>query len=524
MKRSLIKTPGLIDIFGLCILSSLAWFSPNFFGDPGVGWHLASGRWMFENLSIPYSDPFLFTTQGKAWIHNQWLSDVIFWFVYSFGDFPLIHVFALSICALPIVIIFSSLFKTQGISSIRAFFILCICILAASVQWFFRPVIWTLMFVVLLYAKLYRIFVAPSELCFKKFFWVPLMFVLWANMHPGFVVGLFVLFIALCCGFVNEYIWSGNFRKESFFGYTKSLLLVFLLSILATLINPYGIYLHSSILGLVTNSYFMKLNLEWLPPYFSTGEFWEFYVVSLVFLLMVLFGAWKKLTLFELVLAIVFMILYGMHRRYGSFYGFFLFVPLAKSLDIISEINFSWLPKSFNYFITRLYFASSKIVEYQNKSSSYFWTMLAVIVLFLYTLLFKQLPFSRASYLSFPVNYPVQAVKIIKSSEPRTLGTGRIFTSPDWGGFISWSFYRERRGFIDDRNELNGEQKYKDFFNISNAEKNWQELINYYAFEWILINTRFPVTAKLRDSNEWRLYYEQLSGEENRGLVVFRRR
>ena len=49
-------------------------------------WHLASGRWMVENWSIPSQDVLSFTVPGHDWINLQWLFDLLMYAVYQVGE------------------------------------------------------------------------------------------------------------------------------------------------------------------------------------------------------------------------------------------------------------------------------------------------------------------------------------------------------------------------------------------------------------------------------------------------------
>ena len=44
--------------------------------DPDTWWHLASGRLIAENGSVPATDPFSYTAAGAPWINRQWLFDL----------------------------------------------------------------------------------------------------------------------------------------------------------------------------------------------------------------------------------------------------------------------------------------------------------------------------------------------------------------------------------------------------------------------------------------------------------------
>jgi len=53
--------------------------------DLDIWLHLASGRYILENLSIPNADIFSATVFGKPWINHEWLFQICLYSVYALG-------------------------------------------------------------------------------------------------------------------------------------------------------------------------------------------------------------------------------------------------------------------------------------------------------------------------------------------------------------------------------------------------------------------------------------------------------
>ncbi len=51
--------------------------------DPDAWWHLATGRWIAQNGSIPTTDPFSFLAQGEPWTYVNWPPDLFYYLAYS---------------------------------------------------------------------------------------------------------------------------------------------------------------------------------------------------------------------------------------------------------------------------------------------------------------------------------------------------------------------------------------------------------------------------------------------------------
>src|SRR4029079_8064740 len=64
--------------------------------DGDFWWHLKTGQYIVQNHVIPTVDFYSFTNFGKPWDAREWLSQVIFFLIYSrFGFNALIVIFAI---------------------------------------------------------------------------------------------------------------------------------------------------------------------------------------------------------------------------------------------------------------------------------------------------------------------------------------------------------------------------------------------------------------------------------------------
>src|SRR3569832_1875088 len=62
--------------------------------DGDFWWHLKTGEYIVKNLTIPRIDFYSFTVPGKHWVAHEWLSEVIFYLVYTRAGFnTLIFIF-----------------------------------------------------------------------------------------------------------------------------------------------------------------------------------------------------------------------------------------------------------------------------------------------------------------------------------------------------------------------------------------------------------------------------------------------
>src|SRR5215813_4631993 len=83
-------------IFEVYVFAYAFFFAARPLSDGDFWWHLKTGEYIVKTRTIPTADLFSFTNYGKAWVAHEWLSEVIFYLIYSrLGFNLLIIIFAL---------------------------------------------------------------------------------------------------------------------------------------------------------------------------------------------------------------------------------------------------------------------------------------------------------------------------------------------------------------------------------------------------------------------------------------------
>ena len=210
--------------------------------DPDFGWHLQAGTYIRAH-GIPSHDIFSYSAPGFRWIDHEWGSNVLISIVYQYGGFA-----ALS---LVFAAIWSAALALTQIA--RKPVILLVAVSALLPYVLIRPYAWTVLcFSTLLVLLKYR----PKWYGFA----IPLLFLIWANLHGGFVIGLAAIaFLAV---------------KQ----HKRSLAAVLVASALLTFINPYGPRLYTEIYRTLTDFSVHAQIAEWRSFHFFT-ESMEFVVL-----------------------------------------------------------------------------------------------------------------------------------------------------------------------------------------------------------------------------------------------------
>jgi hypothetical protein len=304
----------------------------------------------------------------------------------------------------------------------------------------------------------------------KKLLFLPLVFGLWCNLHPAFILGIALLVLAIASSIASRLLEGKALKDSAFITY----IIVLILSVLATFLSPFGLGLWQNIFGLAGSDFFMNLNTEWLSPDFHVFYFLFFLISFLLGVSLLVSGYGKELNFFECSLLLVFSTASLMQRRYIPFYSIACAVPLALMVQnwwAVRREKSSALARAF------------QSIEQKNVlRSSIRWTSLCFLsVLIVHNFFASDTRFA-------PEMLPKKILAVLRAEPVRA----RIFHSPDFGGAFAFQLWPQQFASIDDRNQLNGQQAYIDFLDIIQAAAGWEAKLGAGNYDWLLIDKRSP--------------------------------
>jgi hypothetical protein len=216
-------------------------------------WHLAAGRWTVAHGAPARIDPFSFTTAGRPWLNDAWLSDLsLYLWTAVFGLASLVWWKWALVVGTFLVLLRTLVRLTAGdwlASYAAALFALAVAAPFLDV----RPQLYSLLgLAVVLELGLGR--ARPSRA-------LPLVFLLWANLHAGVVLGLLSLPTLLLPA------WMDGTRARR-----REVGLVGALCVLACVANPNGleVFLRPLRYAFDPTSPFRSIG-EWQPPFRPGG-------------------------------------------------------------------------------------------------------------------------------------------------------------------------------------------------------------------------------------------------------------
>ncbi|MDG5467842.1 tetratricopeptide repeat protein [Deltaproteobacteria bacterium IMCC39524] len=229
---------GLFTFVLFCVLFVLNTFAV-FDGD--YFWHVNTGQWIWENHALPVSDPFSFTVKDSnpfrpESVHVQfvlkqyWLGQLALYALWEvWGETSAVVLRALINSGL-ILAVFVVCWHRSNLHKAIIFGVLTLCQLQSLGSE--RPVLFTYLFVFLLLCLLEKI-IDNRPLAKSVVICLPLIMIIWANMHGGYILGL-----CLIAAYIVGIAFDSFRSKESF--PVKRICLLFGSGLLATA-NPAGL-------------------------------------------------------------------------------------------------------------------------------------------------------------------------------------------------------------------------------------------------------------------------------------------
>ena len=492
----------LLVLFGIFIVL-LTTFKIS--GDDDVFWHLATGRYVIETGNVPSTDVFGYITEGQEWMPFEWGWDVMTYLIYSFSGYTGLSIFR-TIIFLLIFLLYFLIFHKFKVSYTISCFVLTLLAFGIIDRLTPRPHIVSLLFFVLLLYIItnYKYF---NRANFKILYFIPLIFLFWANIHMGMLAGL-LLFGIFVLSEVVIYLKPQKYSSKEITPFTKPdlvrLTLIFLASILVIFINPNSfdtyLYAYSH-----TKMKLLETINEWRSPFdemFAGGFVSTIYKIFLFSGVLILYYAVKKKDLFAALLFIGFVIYSVRAVRFTVDYivitAIFLVISLSfivynlKNENIRNFININPFPKI---------------------------VISAALLFFIFNIPNNELYLEHMKYYrisGFGINsdfIPTQMYDFIREHKITEIGK-RPFNHFGTGGSLVWNF-PESKNFIDSRN-LNDEI-FNEYNGIISKRPGFDKKLEEHDIDYAIYLApdlvRMPqementIISYFSKSNDWKLIF-----------------
>ena len=300
--------------------------------------HVLFGQLILDQHALPAHDPFLPLAEGMPLVDGAWLSQVIFAAaVRWYGPEGLSMVFAVTVLATHIVLGRTFYLQTKSIA-LSLLGLALVVVISWSRHAIIRPEIFgALCFAILLWMIVRQdpdSRVNPDSVKrpgpLATWLGVPLLFVLWTNLHGSFPVGVIVL-ACYALGSGIEVAW----RSRSFWAVVadsrvRRWVIWTELAAAATLVNPYGTELIAFTFRFAHNAN-LKDVLEWFPLKLVDFEGW-LVSFSVILVMIVLRHSRRAVRPVEVLLWGAMMWLLAGAARMINWYAFALMIILMPHM------------------------------------------------------------------------------------------------------------------------------------------------------------------------------------------------
>jgi hypothetical protein len=242
--------------------------------DPDVWWHIRLGDWIIAHHQIPAGELFAYTALGNPLVVHEWLSETIFAALAAIGGLFLVSV-------LMGLVAWSALAATVLRGRLRGAGPVVLAIGVALGARAAEPVLGTRPQVFTFALVCWTLWIAESYLRSggRRHWLLPPLFLLWANLHAGFIAGIGFLVIVVVMEAVKRRWAIGTVAPRR---RITGLAVAVGASVLAACVNPYGpgLFVFAATTGATERQ---KGIIEWQSPNFADPAMWVLLALLLTF-------------------------------------------------------------------------------------------------------------------------------------------------------------------------------------------------------------------------------------------------
>jgi hypothetical protein len=428
---------------------------------------LAYGRYILAR-GLPTDDPFSFTAGGRPWVDHMWLTQVLFYAIYSGVGRIALMFFKVLVAISTLALVWGTARRRSG-SPAAASIATAFAAVAVAPWWQLRPQIFTYLGLAAFLAAL-----AAWRQGRRRALWaLPVVMAFWVNLHAGFLLGLGIVAV-WWAGLVIEWRRPGS-PPVAF----RDIGVATALTALATLVNPYGLAVFALPLQFTTSSFALAASVDWYPPNFLDPALLPVLAWILALFLTVAVMPARPGPL-DLLLAIT---LLAMALRSG------------RQLPILVLATAPLLAAG-----TRAIAASlpARLARPGPQLGQLTHALLLVGGAALGVLRFRS-PLDNPFLQELnEARYPVEVADFVRRYRP----PAELFNTYLWAGYELWAL-PDYRVFIDNRMEVYPESVIRDYLAVVRGTPGWDDVLRRWGVRTIIAERGSPLEQLLGQSGRW---------------------
>jgi len=512
--------------------------------DGDTGWHVRIGDWILAHGQVPRQDMFSFTMLGQPFFAWEWLWDVgAAWLHQRWGLAGVVFV-SLLVIALSVALLYRLIYRRCG-NPLVAIVLTGLASAGASIHFLARPHLFTMLLMVVFLSLLERVRDGHTRLLWA----LPALMIVWTNLHGGFPIGIIIVGSYAAGELLQAVVTSDRDERRASLRSAGPYVATAAGCALASFVNPYGYKLHAHLLEYLKDPYQMR----YIQEFHST----DFHSPAAIFLELMLvlglgaaiwYGRRKHFT--EVLLLAGFGHLSLVMVRNMPIYmlaaGPIVATPLVAWLKALAEGPVAgWIRAAAGTFVE----IGEELVPMERP-----WRVhLASTFVMLLLLAGMESPMAGIKFKAEydPANYPAKALAALNPAwinsaglhpdglrsdglRPVAFRTGagaplqvaaaaeplfepnqlfqpnqRIFTHDEWGDYLIYKLSpRGFKVFVDGRSDFYGGKFGQDYIDVLDVKYNWQQTLDRYGVDTILLPCGAPLSGALKESRRWRVAYD----------------
>ncbi|HET9847866.1 MAG TPA: hypothetical protein VFR68_04840 [Candidatus Dormibacteraeota bacterium] len=439
--------------------------------DPDFWWHLTTGNWILSHHAVPRHDLYTFTVSDHRWITHEWLSEVILAMLYAVGRLPPVSLVLGAVTAAGFVFVYLS--TDRRVNFVIRGLTLALGVAAANPIWGPRIQMITFALSALTYWWVRRYCEGRSRALYA----LPLLMLLWVNLHAGFVFAYAIVGIALLVEGIRYLLRRPDALP---FAQLRAMAVVLVASVAVAIINPNGwdIYLYPFQTG--GSQVQQQLIVEWFSPNFQMPQIWAFELM--IFLIIGAIALARRIEPRQFLLLLLGL---GMALHSVRNLPFFMLVAVPALTDYAQQarerLSWTWprrLPRT-----SPLTFALNLVMI----------VALALLVLVASAPSLVQ----RVNGKLVARDFPIKAADfLVQHPAP-----GHMLNVYGWGGYLIFRLNdpsHPQPVFVFGDAALDGDQLLSDYSHLQSLAPDQQKLLDRYQINWVIFHSDDPIITELR--------------------------
>ena len=496
--------PSVTDLVFCLLLLSLASgpLTRRLLGDGGTGWHIRTGQIILRTHAIPRDDPFSISTAGRPWYAWEWLYDSTLASVYNLAGLNGVGLLGALLIAASFTVLFGMMLW-RDTSVVVAVLLLLLAASASTIHFFARPHVVSWLFTLTWFGLL-----DSSERAGRtgRLWCLPLLMLVWVNVHGGFLVGLVLLGIYLAGAGREVRRAGGETQRASSRRRAGTLTWVGLLSVMATFVNPYAYRLHVHIYRYLTNRFLMDHIDEFRAPNFH-GIAEQCFAAILLITLVTLTASPRKPRLSEVLVVLLAAYSGLLASRNIPVASMLLVLVSGPMISAGARVGASSerVGAGLRSALARGQSFAARMTRLEFGLRGHGWPLAVTALLVSICLHNGQLGKRPIMAVQFaPTRFPVTAVDYMVQHRIFT----PVFSTDAWGGYLIYRLYPHSRVLVDDRHDLYGEAFLKRYLNIVRVEPGWKDDLEGMHADWVLVPHNAALANILQVAGGWSIAYQ----------------